>query len=115
MAESTATYSLKYPARALCPVLADKKTSQWLVGTNSLREENEVRVETKRTAPPRVITEAACPRLNYVTKGFPNQSSVANFLPFVTAIFSSLIVHLLSSARPLLDGARARAGPLHYI
>lgn len=40
--EST-TYSLKYPARALASYSNGTGRSQWIVGTNSLREENEVR------------------------------------------------------------------------
>jgi hypothetical protein len=36
------TYSLRLQARALIAQTADKINSKWLVGTNSLREENEV-------------------------------------------------------------------------
>ncbi len=43
MAEKTLTHGLKYQARALCSVTAAKGATQWLVGSNSLRDENEVR------------------------------------------------------------------------
>lgn len=36
------THGLKFNARALAPLVADKERSAWLVGTNSLRDENEV-------------------------------------------------------------------------
>ena len=36
------TYSLRYQARALVAQQADHTNSKWLVGTNALREENEV-------------------------------------------------------------------------
>jgi hypothetical protein len=38
-----AKFSLKYPARALAAYANGSNRSQWIVGTNSLREENEVR------------------------------------------------------------------------
>lgn len=37
------TFSLKFQARSLSPLYAEKLYSKWIVGTNSLREENEVR------------------------------------------------------------------------
>jgi len=44
MAEASITYSLKFQARALAAVQSDKLQSKWVVGTNALREENEIRV-----------------------------------------------------------------------
>ena len=35
-------YGLKYSARAMAAVTAQRDQSQWLVGTTALREENEV-------------------------------------------------------------------------
>lgn len=40
--EQAITHSLKHNARALAPVMSSKLASAWVVGTNSLREENEV-------------------------------------------------------------------------
>ena len=37
------TYGVKFQARCLAPVEADKTRSRFLIGTLSLREENEVR------------------------------------------------------------------------
>lgn len=37
------TYSLKFTSRALAALSADKINSKWVVGTNALREDNEVR------------------------------------------------------------------------
>lgn len=42
MADQSVTYSLRHQARALAAQAADKFNSRWLVGTNSLKEENEV-------------------------------------------------------------------------
>lgn len=42
MGESGATYGLKYQIRSLAAVKGGNKKSRWLVGTNSLREDNEV-------------------------------------------------------------------------
>lgn len=42
MADASITYSLKFQARALAAVQSDKLQSKWVVGTNALREENEV-------------------------------------------------------------------------
>lgn len=36
------TYSLKFTSRALAALSADKINSKWVVGTNALREDNEV-------------------------------------------------------------------------
>ncbi len=36
------THGLKLNARALVPLVADRERSAWLVGTNALRDENEV-------------------------------------------------------------------------
>ena len=36
------TYGLKFQARALAAVTTEKQYSRWLVGTNALREDNEV-------------------------------------------------------------------------
>jgi hypothetical protein len=44
MADLGITYSLRFQARALAAQHADKINSKWFVGTNALREENEVRV-----------------------------------------------------------------------
>lgn len=41
--ETSITFSLKYVSRALTALQADKLQSKWVVGTNALREENEVR------------------------------------------------------------------------
>ncbi|GAX83993.1 hypothetical protein CEUSTIGMA_g11418.t1 [Chlamydomonas eustigma] len=38
------TYSLKFQARALAHHQGDRVNSKWVVGTNALREENEIRV-----------------------------------------------------------------------
>jgi len=43
MGEAGITFSLRYQARALIAHPAEKVNSVWIVGTNSLREENEVR------------------------------------------------------------------------
>ncbi|CAD7704086.1 unnamed protein product [Ostreobium quekettii] len=43
MAEPGITLGLKFQSRVLCPQVAQKDRSQWLVATNCLREENEVR------------------------------------------------------------------------
>mmetsp|Transcript_3543 Transcript_3543/g.5977 ORF Transcript_3543/g.5977 Transcript_3543/m.5977 type:complete len:263 (+) Transcript_3543:47-835(+) len=43
MADAPVTYSLKYQARALCATNS-KLASAWVVGTNALRDENEIRV-----------------------------------------------------------------------
>jgi hypothetical protein len=43
MADRGLTHGLKYQARAIAPVLADPRRVCWLVGTNAVREENEVR------------------------------------------------------------------------
>lgn len=42
MPERGVTYGLKYQARSVAAVQAGDKRSRWLVGTVSLREENEV-------------------------------------------------------------------------
>eukprot|EP00200_Dunaliella_tertiolecta_P001671 CAMPEP_0202340126 /NCGR_PEP_ID=MMETSP1126-20121109/1698_1 /ASSEMBLY_ACC=CAM_ASM_000457 /TAXON_ID=3047 /ORGANISM="Dunaliella tertiolecta, Strain CCMP1320" /LENGTH=354 /DNA_ID=CAMNT_0048930785 /DNA_START=72 /DNA_END=1133 /DNA_ORIENTATION=+ len=42
--DHSVSYSLKLQSRALAAVQAEKNASQWVVGTNSLREENEVHV-----------------------------------------------------------------------
>ncbi len=47
------TFSLKFQARALAPLHAEKLYSKWIVGTNSLREENEVRGGDALRAPGR--------------------------------------------------------------
>ncbi|MEW5311662.1 MAG: hypothetical protein WDW38_003357 [Sanguina aurantia] len=44
MADQSVTYSLRHQARALAAQAAEKFNSRWLVGTNSLKEENEIRV-----------------------------------------------------------------------
>lgn len=44
MGDVSITFSLRYQARCLKAVTADKFSSKWVVGTNSLREENEVRL-----------------------------------------------------------------------
>eukprot|EP00798_Chlamydomonas_sp_ICE-L_P004935 gene4935-34706_t len=44
MGDSSITVSLRFQARALAAQHADKISSKWLVGTNSLREENEISV-----------------------------------------------------------------------
>jgi len=44
MADPGITLGLKFQARVLVPQVAEKDSSQWLVATNCLREENEVRV-----------------------------------------------------------------------
>ncbi len=36
------TYGLKFQARALAAIPTEKQYSRWLVGTNALREDNEV-------------------------------------------------------------------------
>jgi hypothetical protein len=50
MADAAPTYALKYQARVLVALGADAISSQFLVGTTALREENEV-----SRAPPRMI------------------------------------------------------------
>ncbi len=42
MGDATNSYSLKYQARVLTPLLSDSVYSKWIVGTTALREENEV-------------------------------------------------------------------------
>ncbi|GMH43159.1 hypothetical protein BSKO_11081 [Bryopsis sp. KO-2023] len=44
MSLPSVTLGLKYQARVLRPQIAEKEKSQWYVATNSLREENEVRL-----------------------------------------------------------------------
>lgn len=43
MGDIGSTYSLKFTSRALAALSADKINSKWVVGTNALREDNEVR------------------------------------------------------------------------
>lgn len=49
--ETAITYSLRLTARALAPLASEKSVSKWMVGTNSLREENEVRALHVPTPP----------------------------------------------------------------
>lgn len=42
MSAQTSSLGLKSQARALAGLIADQRASKWLVGTNALREENEV-------------------------------------------------------------------------
>ena len=42
MGEVGITYSLKFNSRALVAQPADRINSKWVVGTNALREDNEV-------------------------------------------------------------------------
>ena len=42
MGERGVTYGLKYQARSISAVKGSDKRSRWLVGTTSLREDNEV-------------------------------------------------------------------------
>lgn len=43
MGDTSVSYSLKYNSRCIVAQPADTVNSKWLVGTNALREENEVR------------------------------------------------------------------------
>lgn len=47
MGEPSVTFSLKYVSRCLQPVHSEKVVSKWVVGTNALREENEVGVQVR--------------------------------------------------------------------
>ncbi len=40
--EKNVTYGLKFQARAMVPFQSEGAQSRWLVGTNALRDENEV-------------------------------------------------------------------------
>jgi hypothetical protein len=40
--EKNVTYGLKFQARAMVPFQSEGSQSRWLVGTNALRDENEV-------------------------------------------------------------------------
>lgn len=40
--EKPVTYGLKFQARALVPCQSDGPQCRWIVGTNALRDENEV-------------------------------------------------------------------------
>lgn len=43
MAERGVTHGMRYQARALAPLPAERDTSRWMAGTTALREDNEVR------------------------------------------------------------------------
>lgn len=50
-AEKQISYGLKFQARALVALPADGGHSRWLVGTNALRDENEVGLEMRFLIP----------------------------------------------------------------
>ena len=50
MGDRGVTYGLKYQARALVALQAENQKSRWLVGTNSLREDNEVHTFDSQTS-----------------------------------------------------------------
>ena len=47
MSRQDASHGLKFQARAIAAQAAEKSKSQWLAGTNALREENEVRTSRR--------------------------------------------------------------------
>ena len=48
MGEASVSYSLKYNARVLVAAPTDSVNTKFIVGTNALREENEVRRRSGR-------------------------------------------------------------------
>lgn len=63
MGEASVSYSLKYNSRCIVAQPADTVNSKWLVGTNALREENEVR----RALGPNRVSYAGCPPMRLRT------------------------------------------------